>query len=65
LAVIKDKRNEALFLPAYRHGLRASDSYPKQPDVIKLLRSYMRGRTASSPYLFISNRGMSIDRRTL
>jgi integrase len=25
LAVIKDKRNKALFLPAYRHGLRASE----------------------------------------
>jgi integrase len=25
LAVIKDKRNKAVFLPAYRHGLRASD----------------------------------------
>jgi hypothetical protein len=33
--------------------------------VIKLLCSYMRGRTASSPYLFTSNRGVSIDRRTL
>ena len=33
--------------------------------MIKLLRSYMRGRTASSPYLFISNRDVPIDRRTL
>jgi integrase len=92
LAVIKDKRNRALFLPAHRHGLRASGishlqridvdlksqgitvhrpkeslsgSYPKQPDVIKLLRSYMRGGTVYLPYLFISNRGVFIDRRTL
>src|SRR5687767_5527486 len=67
--VIKDKRDKALFLLAYRHGLRASEIghlqrtdvdlkqgritihrlkgslsgiYPLQPDVIKLLRAYLR-----------------------
>lgn len=91
-AVIKDKHDKALFLLAYRHGLRASEIgllqrtdvdlkqgritihrlkgslsgiYPLQPDVIKLLRAYLRARTDSSPYLFISNRGVAIDRRTL
>src|SRR5919198_1144063 len=91
-AVMKDKRDRALFFLAYRHGLRASEIgllqrtdvdlkqgritiqrlkgslsgiYPLQPDVIKLLRSYLRVRTDSSPYLFISNRGVPIDRRTL
>jgi integrase len=91
-AVIKDKRDKALFLLAYRHGLRASEIgllqrtdvdlkqgritihrlkgslsgiYPLQPDVIKLLRAYLRGRPDASPYLFISNRGVPIDRRTL
>ncbi len=39
--------------------------YPLQPDVIKMLRSYLRTRTDSSPYLFISNRGVPVDRRTL
>src|SRR6266850_3969933 len=90
--VIKDKRDKALFLLAYRHGLRASEIgflqrtdvdlkqgritihrlkgslsgiYPLQPDVIKLLRAYLRARADSSPYLFISNRGVPIDRRTL
>jgi integrase len=92
LAMIKDKRDMALCLLAYRHGLRASEIgllqstdvdlkqgritihrlkgslsgiYPLQPDVIKLLRTYLRARTDSSPYLFISNRGVPIDRRTL
>jgi integrase len=87
-AVIKDKRGKALFLLAYRHGLRASeigllqrtdidlkqgritihrlkgslsDIYPLQPDVIKLLRSYLRTRTDASPYLFISNCGVPIE----
>ena len=39
--------------------------YPLQPDVIKLLRSYLRSRTDSSLDLFISNRGVPSDRRTL
>jgi site-specific recombinase XerD len=91
-AVITEKRDKALFLLAYRHGLRASEIghlqradvdlkqgritihrlkgslsgiYPLQPDVIKLLRAYLRSRADSSPYLFISNRGVPIDRRTL
>jgi integrase len=38
---------------------------PLQADVIKLLRSYLRSRMDDSPYLFISNRGVPIDRRTL
>src|SRR5919108_1134260 len=46
------------------HRLKGSLSgiYPLQPDVIKLLRTYLRSRTDSSPYLFISNRGVPIDR---
>jgi type 1 fimbriae regulatory protein FimB len=49
------------------HRLKGSLSgiYPLQPDVIKLLRAYLRTRTDPSPYLFISNRGVPIDRRTL
>jgi integrase len=49
------------------HRLKGSLSgiYPLQPGVIKLLRAYLRSRTDSSPYLFISNRGVPIDRRTL
>jgi integrase/recombinase XerD len=92
LAVITPKRDRAIFLLAYRHGLRASEIgllqrtdvdlkqgriaihrlkgslsaiYPMQPDMQKLLRSYLRSRTDDSPYLFISNRGVPIDRRTL
>jgi integrase len=49
------------------HRLKGSLSgiYPLQPDVIKLLRSYLRSRTDVSPYLFISNRGTPLDQRTL
>jgi site-specific recombinase XerD len=92
LKVIKNKRDRAIFLVAYRHGLRASEIgllqrsdinlkqsritihrlkgslssvYPLQPDTMKVLRSYLRTRDDDSPYLFISNRGVPIDRRTL
>jgi site-specific recombinase XerD len=92
LAVIKPKRDRAIFLLAYRHGLRTSEIgllqrtdvdlkqgrltvhrlkgslsaiYPMQPDILKRLRSYLRTRTDDSPYLFLSNRGVPIDRRTL
>jgi len=92
LGVIKFKRDRAILLTAYRHGLRASEIgllqrndidikqgritvhrlkgshsgvYPMQPDLLKLLRSYLRSRNDVSPYLFISNRNVPIDRRTL
>ena len=43
-----------------------SGVYPMQPDVIKQLRTYLRTRAeGDSPYLFISNRNVPIDRRTL
>jgi len=90
--VIKKLRDRALFLTAYRHGLRASEVtllhrtdldlksgrisiqrlkgsisgvYPLQPDLLKLLRRYLRSREDSSPALFISNRLVPIDRTTL
>src|SRR5919198_3679270 len=49
------------------HRLKGSLSavYPLQPDVMKLLRAWLRSRTDASPYLFISNRGTPLDRRTL
>ena len=89
---IKKRRDRALFLTAYRHGLRVSEVsllqrgdldlkagritihrlngsisgvYPLQPDLLKLLRRYLRSREDSSPTLFISNRLTPIDRTTL
>lgn len=87
--VIRSKRDKAIFLVAYRHGLRASEIgllqrtdvdakqgrisihrlkgsisglYPLQPDVMKAIRSYLRTRADESPYLFISNRNLPIER---
>jgi len=42
-----------------------SGTYPMSPDTVKLLKSYIKSRTDPSPYLFISNRNLPIDRRTL
>ena len=42
-----------------------SGTYPLKPNTVKLLRSYIKSRKDTSPYLFISNRGLPIDRRTL
>jgi integrase len=92
LATISSKRDRAIFLTAYRHGLRVSEigmlhrtdidlkrgritirrlkgslsgTYPLQPDLQKTIRSYLITRKDDSPYLFISNRNVPIDRRTL
>ena len=42
-----------------------SGTYPMAPDTVKLIRSYLKTRKDSSPYLFLSNRTLPIDRRTL
>ncbi len=42
-----------------------SGTYPMSPDTVKLIRSYLNSRKDVSPYLFISNRLLPIDRRTL
>ncbi len=91
-AAIKDKRDRALFLVAYRHGLRASEVgllarsdvdfktaritihrtkgslsgvHPMQPDELKALRSYLRLREDTLPYLFLSRRRVPINRRSV
>ncbi len=42
-----------------------SGTYPMSPDTVNLIRSYLNSRKDVSPYLFISNRVLPIDRRTL
>ncbi len=42
-----------------------SGTYPMAPETAKLLRSYLSNRKDASPFLFISNRLLPIDRRTL
>jgi integrase len=89
ITVTNDKRDKAIFVTSYRHGLRASEvgllqindvdfkclriaihrlkgsrsgTYPMHLDEARILKSYVRSRDDSSPYLFLSNRGTPIQR---
>ena len=42
-----------------------SGTYPMSPDTVKLSRSYLNSRKDASPYPFISNWVLPINRRTL
>jgi len=86
------KRNLAIFLIAYRHGLRAGEigmlevedidltqgririrrekhstggEYTMQPDEIRILKAWLKERRGNNLFLFPSQRGTPISRRTL
>jgi site-specific recombinase XerD len=90
--VIASKRDKAIFLLTYYHGLRACEvgmlnlenidlsrgririvrakgsqggEYPMQSDEAKVLKAYLRERKNTNSWLFPSNRGTPISRRTL
>lgn len=92
MSVISSKRDKAIFLFAYRHGLRASEVgllrrsdfddkqlrlsihrlkgslsgvHPLQADEVRILKSYLRTREDSLPYLFPSRKGAPISRAML
>lgn len=92
ISVISSKRDKAIFLLAYRHGLRASEVgqlqrsdfddkqlrlsvhrlkgslsgvHPLQADEVRILKSYLRTRSDSLPYLFPSRKGAPISRAML
>ncbi len=50
----------------YIHRLKGSISktYPIQPEDLRLIRSYLQTHRDGSPYLFITNRGMPLERRS-
>jgi site-specific recombinase XerD len=89
---IISKRDKAIFLLAYRHGLRASEigllrhsdldlktlrvmihrikgslsgEHPLQADEVRALKSYLKTREDSFPYLFPSRKGSPISRSML
>jgi type 1 fimbriae regulatory protein FimB/type 1 fimbriae regulatory protein FimE len=92
ISIISSKRDKAIFLLAYRHGLRASEVgllqrndfddkqlrlnihrlkgslsgvHPLQADEVRILKSYLRTREDSLPYLFPSRKGAPISRAML
>lgn len=50
----------------YIHRVKGSISktYPMQPEDLRYIRAYLRTRTDESPFLFISNRGVPLERRS-
>jgi len=87
-----NKRDHAIFLIGYRHGLRCSEIgiltindvdfstnqirlhrvkkslsgvHPMQPDEARAIRSYLRQRDDSLPYLFLSRKKEPISTRQL
>jgi len=74
-SVIDSKRDKAIFLLAYRHGLRASevgllrkadiDLKTLRADEVKALKAYLKTREDSLPYLFPSRRASPISRGML
>lgn len=50
----------------YIHRVKGSISktYPLQPEDLRRIRAYLRTREDDSPYLFISNRGIPLERRS-
>ncbi len=89
---ITSKRDKAIFLLAYRHGLRASEigllrhsdldlktlrvmihrkkgslsgEHPLQADEVRILKSYLKTRSDSLPYLFPSRKDSPISRAML
>ena len=51
-----------IYIPRVTGSL--ATTYPLQPDDLRRLRAYLRTRQDDSPYLFISTRGIPLERRS-
>src|SRR3989442_14258313 len=49
-----------MYIP--RAKVSIAKTYPLQPEDLRRLRAYLRTREDDSPYLFISNRGIPLER---
>ena len=57
-----DERRGRLFIHRVKGSL--SGVYPLEPADLRRVRAYLRTRDDESPYLFLSNRGASLERRS-
>jgi integrase/recombinase XerD len=55
-------RQGRIYIPRGKGSV--SKTYPLQPDDWRRIRAYLRTREDDSPYLFISTRGMPLERRS-
>ena len=51
-----------IYIPRVKGSI--AKTYPLQPEDLRLVRAYLRTREDDSPYLFISNRGIPLERRS-
>ncbi len=51
-----------IYIPRVKGSI--AKTYPMQPDDLRCLRAYLRTRQDDSPYLFISTRGIPLERRS-
>jgi integrase len=51
-----------IYVPRVKGSI--AKTYPLQPEDLRLVRAYLRTRTDDSPYLFISSRGIPLERRS-
>jgi site-specific recombinase XerD len=55
-------RQGRIYIPRVKGSV--SKTYPLQPEDLRRLRAYLRTRQDNSPTLFISNRGLPLERRS-
>jgi len=51
-----------IYIPRVKGSI--AKTYPMQPEDVRLVRAYLRTREDESPYLFISTRGIPLERRS-
>jgi integrase/recombinase XerD len=51
-----------IYIPRVKGSI--AKTYPLQPEDLRLVRAYLRTREDDSPYLFISARGIPLERRS-
>ncbi len=51
-----------IYIPRVKGSI--AKTYPMQPEDVRLARAYLRTCDDDSPYLFISNRGIPLERRS-
>jgi site-specific recombinase XerD len=51
-----------IYIPRVKGSI--AKTYPMQPEDVRLVRAYLRTRDDDSPYLFISRRGIPLERRS-
>ena len=56
------EKQDRIYIPRVKGSI--AKTYPLQPDDLRCLRAYLRTREGDSPSLFISSRGIPLERRS-